>query len=102
MVAHSLLMSEMQQSRASAWAHRILTTIGEACRAITRETLWKTIHWVIDRITLDHWSDKKIQVHLATEPKTITRSNAFPRCSCKLFFSFCMVCSFRMDTSSIT
>ena len=65
MVAHSLLMSEMQQSRVSEWAHRILTTIGEACRAITRETLWKTIRWVIDRITLDHWSDKKIQVHLA-------------------------------------
>jgi hypothetical protein len=65
MVAHSLLMSEMQQNRVSEWAHRILTTIGEACRAITRETLWKTIRWVIARITLDHWSDEKIKAHLA-------------------------------------
>jgi hypothetical protein len=65
MLAHSLVMSELQQSRVSEWAHRILTTIGEACRTIMRETLWKTIHWVIDRITLDHWSDEKIKIHLA-------------------------------------
>jgi hypothetical protein len=65
MLAHSLLMSEMKQGHVSEWAHRILTTVGEACRAVLRETLWKTIHWVIDRITLDHWSDEKIQVHLA-------------------------------------
>lgn len=39
----------------SAWAQERLTTIGQACRAVLRETLGKTITWAIERATLDGW-----------------------------------------------
>ena len=32
-----------------SWAHARLTTIGEACRAVLRETLGKTIAWVVEQ-----------------------------------------------------
>jgi hypothetical protein len=65
MLAHSLLMAELRQGRASEWAHRVLTTIGEACRAVLRETLGKTISWAIERSTTDGWSHERIKAHLA-------------------------------------
>jgi DDE superfamily endonuclease len=65
MLAHSLLMAELRQGRASEWAHRVLTTIGEACRAVLRETLGKTIRWAIERATFDGWSHEQINMHLA-------------------------------------
>ena len=37
MLTHSLLMARMRQGRARDWAHTVLTTIGEACRAVCRE-----------------------------------------------------------------
>jgi len=65
MLAHSLLVAQMQQSRASDWALEKLTTIGQACRAVLRETLGQTISWVIERVTADGWSQERIKAHLA-------------------------------------
>jgi DDE superfamily endonuclease len=65
LLVHSLLMAQLCQGRARAWATETLTTIGEACRAVLRETLGKTISWVIDRATLDGWQPNRIKAHLA-------------------------------------
>jgi hypothetical protein len=54
--AYSLLMRSLQQSRAQDWARQTLTTIGEACRAVKAETLARMIDWVVDKLTVDHWS----------------------------------------------
>lgn len=65
MLAHNLLMSEMHQSGLSDWAKVTLSTIGEACRSVLRETLGKTISWVIDKATNDLWNLDQIKAHLA-------------------------------------
>lgn len=65
MLAHSLLVSEMQQGCVSDWARISLTTIGEACRAVLRETMGKTISWVIDKVTQGNWSCHQIKAHLS-------------------------------------
>lgn len=65
MLVHSLLVAKLRQGRACEWALNMLTTIGEACRSIKRETLSKTISWVIDRFSSDGWSKNKIYTHLA-------------------------------------
>lgn len=65
MVAHSLLMAELQQGRAREWAAAKLTTIGEACRAVVRETLGKTLTWALERATQEGWSAERIKAHLA-------------------------------------
>jgi hypothetical protein len=39
-------------------------TIGEACRAVLRETLGQTISWAIERATLDGWAPERIVAHL--------------------------------------
>jgi DDE superfamily endonuclease len=62
--AYSLLMRSLQQSRAQDWARRTLTTIGEACRAVKAETLERMIDWVVDKLTLDHWSIADIKAVL--------------------------------------
>lgn len=59
MLAYSLLMDQLGQNRAKGWALRKLTTIGEACRAVLRETLRSTIAWAIEQASdysygLDH------------------------------------------------
>ena len=54
--AYSLLMRSLQQSRAQDWARRTLTTIGEACRAVKAETLARMVDWIVDKLTVDHWS----------------------------------------------
>jgi hypothetical protein len=64
MLTHSLLVSQMRQGRVSEWAQSILTTVGEACRAVLRETLGKTITWAIERATLDGWGHERIKAHL--------------------------------------
>ena len=51
MLAYSLLMIQLRESRAKAWALQRLTTIGEACREVMRETLRKTLAWAIDQVT---------------------------------------------------
>lgn len=65
MVAHSLLMAQLQQGRAREWATAKLTTIGEACRAVLRETLGKTLTWALERATQEGWSPERITAHLA-------------------------------------
>jgi hypothetical protein len=64
-VAYSLLMRSLQQSRAQDWARRTLTTIGEACHAVQAETLARMIDWVVDKLTVDHWSVADIKAVLA-------------------------------------
>jgi len=54
--AYSLLMRSLHQSRAQDWARRTLTTIGEACRAVKAETLARMVDWIVDKLTVDHWS----------------------------------------------
>jgi hypothetical protein len=64
LLVHSLLMAQLRQGRARAWATETLMTIGEACRAVLRETLGKTISWAIERATLDGWQPLRIKAHL--------------------------------------
>jgi hypothetical protein len=64
MLAYSLLMQQLQQSHAWEWAYQKLTTIGEACRAILRETLRKTLSWAIDRVTDHAWDVQRVVTHL--------------------------------------
>jgi uncharacterized protein YndB with AHSA1/START domain len=63
--AYSLLMRSLGQSRVQDWARRTLTTIGEACRAVKAETLERMIDWVVDKLTIDHWSVADIKAVLA-------------------------------------
>ena len=59
MVAYSLLMKQLRQGHAYDWAYQKLTTIGEACRAMLRETMRTTLAWAVKQVTefsqsLDH------------------------------------------------
>jgi hypothetical protein len=49
MLVYSLLVRQLQQNCAKEWAFRRLTTIGEACRAVLKETLRDTIDWAIQQ-----------------------------------------------------
>jgi len=60
LLAHSLLVTAMHQGRACEWARVTLTTIGEACRAVLRDTLQRTITWAIERATVDAWTTPRI------------------------------------------
>ena len=51
MLAYSLLMSQLRQNGAKEWAFHRLTTIGQACRAVSAETLRKTLDWAIHQVT---------------------------------------------------
>jgi uncharacterized protein YndB with AHSA1/START domain len=62
--AYSLLMRSLQQSRVQDWARRTLTTIGEACRAVKAETLGRIVDWILDRLSIDHWSVSDIKAVL--------------------------------------
>lgn len=64
LLVHSLLVAQLRQGRVHAWATETLTTIGEACRAVLRETLGKTISWAIERAILDGWQPNRIKAHL--------------------------------------
>lgn len=64
MLAYSLLMRQLRQGHAYEWAFRKLTTIGEACRAILRETLRKTLTWAIQSVTEGAWSLDHVIAHL--------------------------------------
>ncbi len=50
MLAYTLLMVQLKQHRAKEWALCKLTTIGEACRAVLRETMRSTLDWAIEQI----------------------------------------------------
>jgi hypothetical protein len=64
MVAYSLLMKQLRQGHAYEWAYQKLTTIGEACRAIARETLRTTLTWVLERNKDTYWTRERIVAHL--------------------------------------
>jgi len=64
-LTYSLLMRELRQGRVNEWAHSLLTTIGEGCRAVMRETLGKTISWAIQKATAEGWTHERIRTHLA-------------------------------------
>jgi len=64
-LAHSVLMHQLRQGRAREWARERLTTIGQACMSVLRETLSDTISWVIDRIENDGWNFQRVKVQLA-------------------------------------
>lgn len=64
MLAYSLLMQQLQQGHAYEWAYRKLTTIGEACRAMLRETLRTTLDWAMKHSQDSSWSRERIFAHL--------------------------------------
>ncbi len=68
MVAYSLLMRQLRQGHAYEWAYQKLTTIGEACRAMIRETLRTTLTWAIHHINDYAWSEEQVMSHLNLIP----------------------------------
>ena len=68
MVAYSLLMKQLRQGHAYEWAYQQLTTIGEACRAILRETLRTTVTWAIKHAEDYGWSVERVMIHLNLMP----------------------------------
>jgi hypothetical protein len=62
--AYSLLMRSLHSTRPQEWARRTLTIIGKACRAVKAETLARMIDWVVDKLTIDHWSRVEIKAVL--------------------------------------
>jgi hypothetical protein len=64
-LAHSVLMRQLRQGRAREWARERLTTIGQACMAVLRQTLGDTISWAIERIENDGWNVQRVKVQLA-------------------------------------
>jgi hypothetical protein len=65
MLSHSLAVAEMRQGRAREWARTTLTTVGEACRAMLRETLAKTLDWALERVTVDGWEVPRVKTALS-------------------------------------
>lgn len=64
-LAYSLLMSQMRQNRVCEWARERLTTIGQSCMAILRETFSDTISWVVEQIEVEGLSMEQIKIQLA-------------------------------------
>jgi hypothetical protein len=64
MLAYSLLMRQLRQGHAWEWAYQKLTTIGEACRAIARETLRRTLTWAIEQVTENGLDIPQVIAHL--------------------------------------
>lgn len=64
-LAHSELVGWMRQGRAREWAHAMLTTVGEACRAALRETLAKTLEWALERVTVEGWDVPRVKAALS-------------------------------------
>ena len=57
-------MRQLRQGHAYEWAYQKLTTIGEACRAILRETLRATLRWAIERVEVYAWDKDQVVAHL--------------------------------------
>jgi hypothetical protein len=64
-LAYSVLTRQLGHSRTRGWALERLTTIGQACTAVLRQTLSDTLAWVIERFEIDRWDFQKIKGHLA-------------------------------------
>jgi hypothetical protein len=63
-LSHSLLVRHLGE-RSCEWALSKLTTIGEGCRAVLKESLSRTLDWVIKRLEVDHWKIGRIRATLA-------------------------------------
>lgn len=64
MLAYRLLRRPLQQGHAYEWAYQKRTTIGEACRAIGRETLRSTRSWARERVELFAWNKDQVVAYL--------------------------------------
>jgi len=64
LLAYSLLVRQLGQGHAYAWAFERLTTIGQACRAVLRETLRGTLTWVIQHVTKYGWTTEQVVTDL--------------------------------------
>jgi hypothetical protein len=64
LLAYSLLVKQLGQSHAYDWAFERLTTIGQACRAILRETLRTTLTWAMQHVTEASWTSERVIAHL--------------------------------------
>jgi hypothetical protein len=64
MLAYSLLMRQLRQGHACEWAYQKLTTIGEACRAMLRETVRTTLNWALERVKVYAWDKDRVIAHL--------------------------------------
>jgi hypothetical protein len=67
MLAYTLLMTQLKQNRAKEWAFCKLTTIGEACRAVLRETMRSTLDWALEQVTEYSRSRDHVMAHLRLE-----------------------------------
>jgi hypothetical protein len=64
MMAYSLLTGQLKQARARDWALCKLTTIGEASRAMLRETMRDTLAWAVDQIVNRSRKHKEVLMQL--------------------------------------
>ena len=64
MLAYSLLMRQLRSNRVWEWASVWLTTIGQACRAISVETLRQTLAWAISQVKDHAQSINHVFAHL--------------------------------------
>ena len=64
-LAYSVLIRQMPQSRSRAWALERLTTIGQACMAVLRESLSQTLSWALERVEQDRWDFELVKIHLS-------------------------------------
>jgi hypothetical protein len=64
MLAYSLLMQQLRNDGAKDWAINRLTTIGQACRAVTDETLRATLQWAMAQITVNSQEPKHVLAKL--------------------------------------
>jgi hypothetical protein len=67
MLAYSLLTSQLKQARARDWAFCKLMTIGEASRAMLRESLRQTLTWAVDQIVNRSRKHKEVLMQLGLE-----------------------------------
>ena len=63
MLAHSLLVRELGNGSLREWCRVKLTTVGEACRELLRESIRSMVGWVMDElhVTLDRVSSKRFE-----------------------------------------
>jgi len=57
-LAYSLLVRELDKTSLSEWARVKLTTIGESCRALFRESLRSLIGWVVEQLDVPMRSER--------------------------------------------
>jgi hypothetical protein len=64
-LAYSLLVRELDKTSLSEWASVKLTTIGESCCAMLKESLRNMINWVIEQLDFIGKTAKRMQALLA-------------------------------------